>query len=201
MVYKINDRIVVTTRVGKYKKFDLLHQHGTIVGYYKEFFKVRIDNINNTRSADGVFYLTSHTFKREDASEQDIESEVTIMDGNYRAVRVAFLDNPGKLHMYACYDDNVKIGDVCMVKSKTHGFGLAEIVAFVDDYTEPLVREIVARIDMTAYIDRVAQRKLKAELRQKMEERAAKLQEIALYELLAKEDAEMAELLKEYKGV
>lgn len=202
MSYRRNDRIVVTKRSGKYKKYDLLHKHGTIVGYYEDEYKIKIDNIDNPRSAEGVFYLSARLFELEDAYEEtfETESEVTVMDGNYKVVLVAFLDKPHEQYKYACYEENINVGDVCMVKSKRHGFGIAEVIELIEDNDEPLVREIVARIDMSAYNSRVAQRKLRTELKQKMEERANKLQEIALYELLAKEDKEMAELLKAYKG-
>lgn len=199
MAYRVHDRIVVTKRPGKYKKYDLLHKHGTIVGYYEDEFKIKIDNKDNPRSAEGVFYLSARLFELEDMIAT--ESEVTVMDGNYRVALVSFLDKPNEQYKYACYDEDIRVGEVCMVKSRAHGFGIAKVLEFIEDNDEPIVREIVARIDMSAYSDRVAQRKLRAELKQKMEERANKLQELALYELLAKEDKEMAELLKAYKGV
>lgn len=198
MSFSKGDRIVVISSPNKYAKYGICGEHGFIRGFYKDEITVKLDNIENSSSAGGVFYLSYRMLEKE--TEVKSESEVTIMDGNYRVVRVEFLDRPGVFFKCACYDETVKIDDVCMVKSKSHGFGIAKVTVFVEDNDEPLTREIVARIDMSAYNDRVAQRKRRSELKQKMEERAAKLQEIALYELLAKEDTEMADLLKAYKG-
>lgn len=60
-------------------------------------------------------------------------------------------------------------------------------------------REIICKIDMTVYNDRKARAKRKAELKGKMEAKVKKLQETAIFEMLAKKDEELAEMLKEFK--
>lgn len=64
-----------------------------------------------------------------------------------------------------------------------------------------LEREIVSIVDTAEYDARVAQRKLAADLKAKMQERAKKLQDVALYQMLAKDDPEMAALLSEYQNL
>jgi hypothetical protein len=54
---------------------------------------------------------------------------------------------------------------------------------------------------MTAFDYRVSVRKQAAELKAKMQERAKQLQDIALYQMLAKEDSEMMELLGQFQSL
>lgn len=52
---------------------------------------------------------------------------------------------------------------------------------------------------MTVYNDRKARAKRKAELKGKIEAKVKELRETAIFEMLAKEDAGLAEMLKEFK--
>jgi hypothetical protein len=62
-------------------------------------------------------------------------------------------------------------------------------------------REVVCKIDTTDYKARVETRKKAAELKAKMQERAKKLQDIAIYKMLAEKDDEMAQLLADFTNL
>ena len=99
---------------------------------------------------------------------------------------------------YANYMPDLAVGDICVVMSKSHGMGLAEVVAIKERTECDLYREIVAKVDTSDYDLRVERRKQAAELKNKMQERAKQLQDLVLYQTLAKEDPNMAQLLKDY---
>ena len=81
--------------------------------------------------------------------------------------------------------------------------GVATVVEIIDkaDVNVDIDREVVAKVDMRPYDYRVATRAKAAELKTKMQERAKKLQDIALYQMLAKDDADMLALLQEYQAL
>lgn len=88
-----------------------------------------------------------------------------------------------------------------MVKSLHHGYGLAIVTEILHQNDIQTPREIVAKVDTEAYDNREKSRKLAAELKAKMQERAKQLQDIALYQMLAKEDSEMQDLLNCYQNL
>ena len=104
-------------------------------------------------------------------------------------------------YKYANFDPTLSVNDFCVVKSLNHGLGLARVVEIIDQNDLALVREIAAKVDMQDYDFRVAARKDAAELKAKMQERAKKLQDIALYQMLAKDDPEMQDLLNRYQNL
>ena len=85
--------------------------------------------------------------------------------------------------------------------SEKHGMGLATVIEIVDRNDIETQREVVAKVYTGGYDSRVALRAKVAELKAKMQERAKKLQDVALYQMLAKEDTEMAALLQEYQSL
>ena len=56
-------------------------------------------------------------------------------------------------------------------------------------------------MDVSEYDSRVQRRKQAAELKAKMQARAKQLQDLVLYQTLAKEDPEMAQLLQEFAAL
>lgn len=169
---------------------------GTVRSNYENNIAVNIDGLTNSRSSYGCFYYTNKQLKM-------LEGDV-IMEGNYRIAHVQFLEgsNTDKTYHYALYEGTLAWeGDICVVKSAHHGFGLARIIEITPKTDEAITREIICRADFTAYEDRVAQRKRKAELMTEMKKRAAAVQELMIYKNLAASDPAMAELLKEYENL
>ena len=120
---------------------------------------------------------------------------------NYvNVAEVSFLnDNTAfRTFEYANYEPDLAVGDLVVVKSAHHGMGLAEVIDIKERTSNDLYREIVAKVDTAGYNKRVDQREKAAELKAKMQERAKQLQDIVLYQTLAKEDPEMAQLLGDF---
>lgn len=169
---------------------------GTVRSQYDNRITVMIDGKRNKRSGYGCFYFHPSML-------EELKGDNKIMDGNYMIATMQFLEghNTDKTYRYALYDFSILIGDICVVKSAHHGFGLARVVDIETKTDEPIKREIVCKADLSAYEAREAARKRRAELGKLMQERAAKLQEITLFAMLAKEDAEMQKLLGEFNNL
>ena len=158
---------------------------------------VVFDDTSNKHSDHGWYYFT------ETQLEIITNEGVNRMEGNYRIALIKFIEgqNTDKAYEYACYDENLIVNDKVVVKSAHHGFGIGVITGFVDNVGQDIIREIVGFADFSAYESRIAARKRRDELRKEMAKRAAQMQEIALYKMLAQEDSAMAELVKEYSGL
>lgn len=167
---------------------------GTVRSNYEGSIAVNLDGMTNTRSSYGCFYYKNNQLKK-------LGGDI-IMEGNYIIAHVKFLEgsNTNSIYHYALYEGTeATIGDICVVKSAHHGFGLARIVDIKPKSNEAITREVVCKADFSAYEERVACRKRKAELMAEMKKRAAAAQEILIYKNLAASDPAMAELLSEYE--
>lgn len=169
---------------------------GRVVSRYDGNVSVKLDEKKNKRSSYGYFYFHPSMLEK-------LKGEKKVMEGNYTIAHVKFLEgsNTDKTYMYALYDPTIGIGDICVVKSAHHGFGLAKVVEVSPKNSDEITREIVCKADFSDYEAREAGRKRRAELKKLMHERAAKLQETALFAMLAKEDTEMQRLLGEFNGI
>lgn len=172
---------------------------GTVNSQYGESVRVVIDGKYNRLSSKGYFYLT-----RAQLELIEYNKETTIMTGNFRIANVAFIEgtNTNKTYRYACYDPSIMAGDICVVKSAHHGFGIAKVLDIWEkDTSEEVTREIVCKCDFSEYNKRVETRKRMAELKDLMNERAKQLQDVALFRMLAQGDADMANMVAEYEAL
>lgn len=92
-------------------------------------------------------------------------------------------------------------GDMVVVDSR-NGLGICQVTkcdSWQDD--SKASKYIVGKVDNAKYENRKKLDELEKELEKKLKARAKKLQSIALYEMLAKDDPEMQELVDRYKQV
>ena len=203
MGFAIGDRVRVI-RQSCYKKYNLLNAIGVVDSHYGySKIAVKFDGIMNDQSARGVFYFSPADLVVVDdiciAKEENTMPNVT---NYFNAVKIKFLDGPNTCgHIYANFEADLKVGDLCVVKPAHHDFALARVVEVIDKNDFDTPREIVAKVQTEWYDERVANRAKAAEIKAKMQERAKQLQDIALYQMLAKDDPAMAALLSEYDAV
>ena len=189
--FNIGDRVEVISDHYRGRTVGLT---GTVRSNYESGIAVNLDDMTNTRSGYGCFYYNKNQLKK-------LEGD-TIMEGNYNIAYVKFLEgsNTNTIYHYALYEGTeATIDDICVAKSAHHGFGLVRIVDIQPKSNEDITREIVCKADFSAYRERGACRKRKAELVSEMKKRAAAVQEILIYKTLAASDPAMAELLGEYE--
>lgn len=164
---------------------------------------VEIPGMINQGSKFGFYY-----FERAELiiiSENNTTTEtggknMNILTNYVNIAKVRFLNDNQCFRLVECanYDPDLTEGDLCVVKTAHHGMGLAEVDEIVETTKADIYREIVAKVHTAAYDDRVRQREEAAELKAKMQERAKQLQDIVLFQTLAKEDPEMARMLQSY---
>lgn len=183
-------------------------QLGTIRTCYGQNMAVALDFMSNTNSTHGYFYFEISELEiiknEKTASAADKgENKMEKMSNYLNVAVIHFLNSRTdfETYEYANYEPDLAVGDLCVVASAHHGMGLAEVVEIKDSTEEDLFREIVKKVDTSGYNRRVAQRKKAAELKTQMRERAKQLQDLVLYQTLAKEDPAMAQLLREYQAL
>ena len=205
-MFKAGSRVEVV-RCASYKKYNLKGNLGTVVrNQYGQYGKivVDLDTESNPRASMGYFYFKPHELSLVSDNNNDILEENNMQNVvNYLNIaKIKYLDsNKVSEYSYANFDTSLTVGDLCVVASLNHGLGLARVTEIINQNDIQTPREIVAKVDMQAYDFRVAARKDAAELKVKMQERAKKLQDIALYQMLAKDDPEMQELLNRYQNL
>lgn len=189
----------------KYKRYNIKGCCGTIRAVYS-YIAVELDGRRNEYSATGDFYFYKKHLEIID--DKNMEGNTMAINTNritnyLNTAKIHFLDdaNANRTYDYANYIPDLYEGDLCVVMSAQHGMGVAKVVEIVYENDIPLSREIVCRFDPTDYNARVETRKKAAELMQKMQERAKKLQDIVLYQTLAKDDPEMAQLLADFTNL
>lgn len=195
---------VKVIRQRKYKSELLIGMTGIIHSAYGSQIAVKIDGSYNHRSGCGYYYFTPSELEIVDEEFDNIMEEKNMHNiTNYLNIaKVKFVDgNSDRTYDYANFEALLEAGDLCVVKTAHHGFGLARVVEIVDRNDVETQREVVSIVNTEAYDFRVASRAKAAELKAKMQERAKQLQDIALYQMLAKDDPAMMELLNEYQAL
>lgn len=200
--YEAGQRVKVV-RQCRYPKEKVEGLVGTISIVYGNQIAVTLDGKRNYRSGYGYFYFKASELKIIDDNIKE-ENDMSYITNYLNVVKVRFFSDDGpSQYLYANFDPELKVDDVCVVKypSKGGGMGVATVVEIFDKTDLNIDREVVAKVDMGHHEYRVATRAKAAELKAKMQERAKKLQDIALYQMLADNDAEMMALLQEYQAL
>lgn len=182
---------------------------------YQDSIPVLLDDKRNNGSKYGYFYFKPYELiskPNEPTVEQKEDKKMSAFkfDGDYRVANIVFMDAYTKAlqepdynpvtYKYACFDDSIEPGDHVVVMSAYHGPGVGVVKDFTSEELDG-PREIIDKFSVDAYEKRISDRARKAALKAKMLERSKKLQDILLFEQLAKGDSEMAQLLAEYKSL
>ena len=128
-----------------------------------------------------------------------------MISGNYRIAVVNFVrgTNTEKEYAFACFDDELNVGDFVLCDT-SHGYGVAKIVDFrLKDFWSsiPITKEIICKLDFSAFEKRKELRKQKDALKKQMDKMVADNQELILYQAIAEKNPEMAAMLAEYKSL
>ena len=101
-------------------------------------------------------------------------------------------------YAFNCYSE-VKKGDYVVVDT-VNGFTLGVVVE-EDMCSDKATKDVVDVVDMSDFYARKAKRERMAELKNKMDAKVKELQNIAIYEALAKNDPALASMLEEFKSI
>lgn len=206
-VIHVNTRVRVISQ-GRYKKANIVGRFGTVRtdNSIYDTLGIALDDIRNNYSALGVFYLKPNEI--EVVTDNDIMEEnnmainVDNITGYTQAIKIKFVDDSRPCgYVYASFEPELKVGDLVVVKPAHHDISLARVEEILEGTDYETKREVISKVDTAAYNARVKLRNQTAELKAKMQERAKQLQDIALYQMLAKDDPAMQALLDEYQAL
>jgi hypothetical protein len=137
------------------------------------------------------------------------ENSNMVVKGNYMVAVVNFVQglNTTKNYTFALFDDDIFVGDTVLVDT-SNGYGVAKIVELLPKkdceeygrYSLP-TKEVICRIDFSAFNERKEKRAKAAQLKKEMDVKVKSLQEIAVFELLAEKSPELKEMLETYKSL
>lgn len=203
--FKEGTRVIVKTRK-KYISEDVPGRIGTVCKISSSSLGVKLDDLYNSRSDYGCYWFTPYDLELVKNDNENMEENNMPKITNYLNVaKIKFANTNGTAygteHSIANFDAALQPNDVCMIDDGTGGMQLAIVIDILPCNDLDVYHEVIARIDTAAYDARVAIRKKAAELKAKMEARAKQLQDIALYQMLAKDDPDMAALLQEYQDI
>lgn len=164
-------------------------------------------------SSRGLYYFKSSELQSSKECKQNNiynkgEENMNKIIGNYRVAKVRFLQgsNTHNTYNYALFDNEIQQYDNCVVKSANHGLGIAVIEEIIDDVDNISVtdnygniREIVCKIDMSAFNKRIDDRLRASQLKKEMDKKVKELQGLALYKMMAESSPELKAMLSEYE--
>ena len=201
--FRVGTRVKVISQ-RKYPNEKLLGLVGTVRSDAGSNVAVVLDDIANVRSSYGCFYfkpvelLALDEFVDENVKEHNMNKITNYL--NVARVRM-YNDRKDGVYQYANFDLDLKADDFCVVRTEDDRFLVAKVVEIVDNPNLEMYREVVSKVYIDDYNSRLECRAKAAELKAKLEARAKQLQDIALYQMLAKDDPDMRELLNEYQSI
>lgn len=158
-------------------------------------FGILVDGVDNAKSKYGIFWMSKGSIK--------LFKEEKGMNKGFAVATVKFLDgsNTNRGYAYALYDNGITAGDIVVVHTGHHGMALARITTLDEQsYTDVQYgREVICKVDLTAFNERKEKTKKIAALERKMQEKIAEVQAAALYEMMAEKSPELRAMLDEYK--
>lgn len=200
----LGTRVRINSLGKKYRRFDLVGKIGIIRSNYGTNLAIEIDDLKNPASGYGYFYLSKNRFTPlgDDDCNNEEENDMLNITNYVNAIKIKFIGESCVCsQVYASFEPDLKVGDLVVVKPAHHSINLARVEEILEGTNYETTREVVAKVDTEAYNQRVKIRNQVAELKSQMEARARKLQDIALYQMLAKDDSEMKELVAQYQAL
>lgn len=114
--------------------------------------------------------------------------------------KVQFNSNTyGKDYVFKNDIEDLEVGDQVVVDTR-YGYSVATVIEFMEQ-SNIGSKYLVQKIDISAHKVRLEKERKLKEIKAKMDARRKKLEEIEIYEMLAKQDEEMAGLLKMLKEI
>lgn len=194
-VFRVGDKVIVTNC--GLQSYGLT---GIITDHYNCFDTIRVSF--EDWHGQGVKELV---FRRENISKiinNDEGNNIMSVKGNYDVAMVKFVrgTNTTKEYAFALFDKNIYENDLVLCDTE-NGYGVAKVIRIVNQngYEGIVTKEIICKVDFTAFENRKELRRYKESLKKQMDKIVADNQELILYQAIAEKNPEMAGMLKAYK--
>ena len=125
---------------------------------------------------------------------------VKVLEGYSKVVEIE--DDLGFPCYFALYDDGIdyRPGDTVVLSDWEEPGKIKQIIS-AKEINQKIVHKVIGKIDMSAYEQRLEQRKRKEELRKELGKRKREIQDEADDEYYALKDEKYAALLNEYRAI
>ena len=187
--FQNGDRVKIISECQSYGKCGVVVQY---IGYSSNVVQIHLDN-GVTRNYNEIsLKLINQT-----------EEKSMKITGNYKVALVQFLQgtNTTKGYAFALFDDDIGVNDTVLCDT-SYGYGVAKVTEIIPNKEYSGVaptKEIICKVDFSAFEQRKVNREKAQELQKEMDKRIQKLQEFALYEMMAAQDPELKEMFENYK--
>lgn len=191
--FKSGDRVIVTSDCDSYNQVGTVNSYQRLYGYMR--VQVMLDN-------GSIKYYKEDSLRLLDVNEGGIG--VTV-NGNYNIAWVQFVQgtNTTKEYAFALFDKGcISVGDLVLCDS-SNGYGVAKVTKIMsqEECNIPVMKEIICKVDFTAFEKRKELRRQKEALKKQMDKMVADNQELILYQAIADKNPEMAAMLMAYKAL
>lgn len=174
---------------------------GTVKRFKYSSIGVKFNEINNRCSNQGLFWYKSDEVKIiKNKSEEENMRKLT----GYEKVAVVDCGYDHKYY-FALYDDDVEAGD--LVYTNNTGDKVLVVHSVISSaeaasrYSKEITKEVICKLDMSAFNERMARRDAKRELQKQMDLMIKQMDEVNKYKIYAESNPELAELLSEYQSL
>jgi hypothetical protein len=196
----IRRRLHLQNAIGIIKEVTVSAEDGVIVGVF-------VEGQNNPASSKNLFWFTKNEITIINDEGEDITMTITSYNKKYKFCYTTKPgNNSGALELHA-YQGELHDGNYVICNNNYCNGALSvrivvkSLVPREELETDSIDGEVMGVADIDAYVLRKENEKKAAELRKKMAERAKAYQEEAFWKMMAKEDEQIAALLKEYEEV
>lgn len=207
----LNDKVEILTRTNKKYYIPNFEKVGVIERKYKDKYGVYFDDYINPNSSVGLFWYDAKDLKIIN-SQEDVEMK----NYNYVAFVTMFNDTNiiKKEYAFALYDTEKEVltkpetldltyeSPLVVVNSTTknnRALGIVKRIVNVEEYTGcKITAQVIGTVNMDGYLNRKAEEEKDAELKRKKEQlskqiqaRVEKLNNLAYYERIASQFADV----------
>lgn len=194
--FKKGDRVKIVSSKSKYRG-----KLATVISInigWNDYVGVLIDNepINYNNRYNARFAKTSLRLIKNE--REDCIMKLTGF------TKVAVIEICRSDYYYALYDNNINIGDKVIVSGRCSN-SILEVKNILtleetkEKFNKAITEEVMCKVDLTAYNTRVENRKKAEDLRKKMDQKIAEMDEINKYVMYAERNPELAKMLEEYR--
>lgn len=193
-------RVRITYANRKSRYYETLNAIGTIknTSSVKEF-GILLDDFTNPASNKGLFWYRINEFEfLENKSEDNNMGKLTGYE------KVAVIKQGYSDYYFALYDEWTRYipGSKVVVSGDNELKTISEIITLEEAsqrFKGNITSEVITLVDTSAYDKRVAKRKAAEELKKSMDKAIREMQEVDKYEMYAKQNPALKDMLDQYK--
>lgn len=183
-----------------YHRFHLHGRIGVVENFSNDQCGIRFENAKNEPSSKGLFWFKADDLEiLDDGAKDDIEN----LKGFTKIAVVNMCKESGSRdYAFALYDDEIQSGDSVLVtgQAKNKILTVKEVVpADPKNVPADISAEVICKVNLSDYLERVKKRKMAETLREQMREKRKEIESRKNDDYYASADPGYAEMLKKLR--